>query len=149
CSWFPWSQRSHPRRTCDGTRTEWPSTGTAASVRQTDRGQTFQGGQEILGGRQTTRVAGVIGYSCGPCPGRGGLEVVILAAFRARAIGTQREPDGEEVWRTSPARAGTNWGDTPSAARVRIPKVLRAFLAGGLEGRGAAPSSTVKPAVGD
>src|SRR5262245_1705224 len=62
---------------------------------------------------------------------------------------TQREPASEEVRRTSPAHAGTSWGDTPSAARVLIPKMLRAFLADGLGGQGAAPSATAKPAVGD
>src|SRR5262249_37310156 len=77
-----------------------------------------------------------------------GLELVTPAAVRARAMKTQREPDSEEVRRTSPARAGTNWGGTPSAPRVLIPKVLRAFLADGLEGQGAAPWGTAKPAVG-
>ena len=56
-----------------------------------------------------------------------------------------RAPDGEEVRRTSPAHPGTDWGGTPSAARVLIPKVLRVFLADGLEGQGAAPQATVKP----
>ena len=60
--WFSWPQgtgrRLSPlRRTC---------------ARPTG-GQTFQGGEDVLGGRQATRVAGVISYSCGPCSGRGSL----------------------------------------------------------------------------
>ena len=52
---------------------------------------------------------------------------------------TPREPDSEEVRRTSLGHPDTDWGDTPSASRVRIPNVLRAFLADGLEGQRAAP----------
>jgi len=51
----------------------------------------------LLRGRQATRVAAVISYSCCPCPGRAGLELVIPAAVRARARYPPREPDG---WRS-------------------------------------------------
>jgi hypothetical protein len=62
CSWFPQSKRtgrppSPLRRTCGGTRTDWPSTGPPHRCARPTGGRTFQGGQELLGGRQGTRVA--------------------------------------------------------------------------------------------